>query len=95
MNTVPHFSFPDSFRVLRHWINNIQIQNPTMAHWICRLIPSHCVFERNITWLGRTYHIPALCQLNPIYNEIISLRFRALTYLADNCGEDISRYLKY
>ncbi|MDY7024694.1 MAG: Mo-dependent nitrogenase C-terminal domain-containing protein, partial [Cyanobacteriota bacterium] len=37
-------------------------------------------------------HIPPLCKLNPVYDELISLRFRALCYLADECGEDITPY---
>ncbi|MDE5116162.1 MAG: nitrogenase, partial [Trichodesmium sp. St2_bin2_1] len=28
----------------------------------------------------------------PLYNELIHLRFRALCYLADVCGEDITSY---
>ena len=36
--------------------------------------------------------IPPLCKLNPVYEEVVYLRFRALCYLADCCGEDIQRY---
>lgn len=42
---------------------------------------------------GRTYHIPPLCKLNPLYNEVMALRFRALSYLSDTCGEDITPYI--
>lgn len=37
--------------------------------------------------------IPPLCQLNPFYEEVVMLRFRALTYLSDVCQEDISQYV--
>ncbi|MHC5727587.1 MAG: Mo-dependent nitrogenase C-terminal domain-containing protein, partial [Nostoc sp.] len=33
-----------------------------------------------------------MCKLNPLYNELVYLRFRALCYLVDQCGEDIQSY---
>lgn len=83
----------DILAPLRKWLNNIQIDHPQFAHFLCQLIPCQCVFERDITLLGRTYHIPALCKLNPVYDELIYLRFRALTYLTDVCGEDVKNYI--
>jgi hypothetical protein len=54
---------------------------------ICQVIPSNCPFERTITLSGRTIlRIPPLCKLNPLYEELVALRFRALCYLADECG---------
>ncbi|MEM6437137.1 MAG: Mo-dependent nitrogenase C-terminal domain-containing protein [Cyanobacteria bacterium P01_D01_bin.115] len=81
------------FNPLRRWIDHIQVKNYTFAHLICRIIPCCCPFERDVSLFGRTVHIPALCELNPVYNELVSLRFRALSYLVDVCGEDITRYI--
>ncbi len=78
---------------LGNFVDNVQIKNSHLAHIICRIIPCCCPFERDIYLLGLTVHIPALCKLNPLYNEFVSLRFRALSYLADVCGEDISKYI--
>lgn len=79
---------------LRHWIDDIEIKNSKIARLFCKLIPSSCPFETDITLFGRTlFHIPALCKLNPLYNELMSLRFRSLSYLADVCGEDITQYI--
>ncbi|PSF39223.1 nitrogenase [Aphanothece hegewaldii CCALA 016] len=78
---------------LRTWINNLSINNPKVAHKICHLIPAQCPFARKIQFLGRTIvSIPPLCKINPVYDELMMLRFRALSYLADECGEDISAY---
>ena len=85
--------FFDPLAPLRHWIDSIEIRNRQLAHWICRIIPCQCFFERDIHLWGYTYHVPALCKLNPLYNEFVGLRFRALTYLADDCGEDIYPYI--
>jgi hypothetical protein len=90
--TYKKFSF-DLFYLLRLWVNGIQITNNKFAHFVCNLIPCTCPFERNITIFGQTFHIPALCKLNPLYNEFVSLRLRALTYLEGNCGEDITQYI--
>jgi hypothetical protein len=80
-------------RPLRQWLENLQIRDRQTAHRICGLIPAQCPFERTIALFGRpVLHIPPLCKLNPVYEELVGLRFRALCYLADECGEDISQY---
>lgn len=78
---------------LRQYLNNLEIRNESMAHFLCRLIPAQCPFESDIYLLGRKIcHIPPLCKLNPFYEEVVALRFRALCYLADECGQDIGCY---
>jgi Mo-dependent nitrogenase C-terminus len=83
----------DLLAPLRRGLNGINVNHPKFAHFLCQLIPCQCAFERDITLFNRTYHIPALCKLNPLYDELIGLRFRALTYLADVCGEDVTKYI--
>ncbi|BAZ42318.1 Mo-dependent nitrogenase family protein [Calothrix sp. NIES-4101] len=83
----------DVFKPLRNWIDNIQIRDRYFAHRICQSIPAQCPFERDVKLFGKTlFHIPPMCKLNPLYDEVVGLRFRALCYLADECGEDISQY---
>jgi hypothetical protein len=87
--TTKKFHF-DPFYFLRRWVNNIEVNNDKFAHFLCNLIPCSCPFERDVTILGKTFHIPALCKINPLYNEVVSLRLRALTYLEGDCAEDIT-----
>ncbi|MDJ0732893.1 MAG: Mo-dependent nitrogenase C-terminal domain-containing protein [Nostocaceae cyanobacterium] len=83
----------DIYQPLRQWLNNFQVSDQKLAHRLCKLIPAQCPFERDIKLFGKTMlHIPPMCKLNPLYEEVVGLRFRALCYLADNCGEDISQY---
>lgn len=83
----------DPWSPLRKWLDGIEVKNKTLARFLCQLIPTQCPFERDVKLFGRTlFHIPPLCKLNPIYDELIGLRFRALSYLADVCGEDVSQY---
>ncbi|NEQ95765.1 MAG: hypothetical protein F6K30_03380 [Cyanothece sp. SIO2G6] len=78
---------------LRQWLDNLDINDARVAHRIARLIPAQCPFERTVKLWGHTlFHIPPLCKLNPLYDELVTLRFRALCYLADTCGEDIQAY---
>jgi hypothetical protein len=78
---------------LRQWLEGLEIRDRETAHRICRLIPAQCPFERTVQLFGRTIlRIPPMCKLNPLYEEVVALRFRALCYLADECGEDISAY---
>ena len=83
----------DLLAPLRHWIDNIEIRNSSLAHLLCRLIPCTCPFERNLHVFGHTFHIPPLCKLNPLYNEVVYLRLRALSYLSDDCGIDVTQYI--
>ncbi len=79
---------------LKRWLNNRDINNASVAHFICQVIPCSCPFERDITVLGRTIlHIPPLCHLNPFYHEFVALRLKALSYLSDVCGENIDHYI--
>jgi len=83
----------DWFAPIRNWLDGVQVKTPALAHRLCQLIPAQCPFERTVTLFGQTlFHIPPLCKLNPVYEEVVALRFRALCYLADDCGEDISQY---
>ena len=73
---------------LRQWIDSLEINNPKMARLIYWLIPGNCPFERDVKVFGRTVlHIPPLCKLNPLYEQLVGLRFRSLCYLVDTCGE--------
>lgn len=83
----------DLLSPLRDWLDHLQVRDRTFAHLICRLIPCQCPFERDVFFLGRTLHIPPLCKLNPLYDQLVGLRFRALAYLTDICGEDVTHYI--
>ncbi|MFQ4141522.1 Mo-dependent nitrogenase C-terminal domain-containing protein [Chlorogloeopsis sp. ULAP02] len=78
---------------LRRFVDNIQVKNHHLAHLICQFIPCCCPFERSIKIFGCTFNIPALCKLNPLYDNFVGLRFRALSYLSDECGEDVTKYI--
>ncbi|MFQ4146556.1 Mo-dependent nitrogenase C-terminal domain-containing protein [Chlorogloeopsis sp. ULAP02] len=78
---------------LRHWLDSLQVRDRQFAHRLCTFIPAQCPFERDVKLFGRTFfHIPPMCKLNPLYEQLVGLRFRALCYLADECGEDVSQY---
>ncbi len=85
----------DPLHPLREWMDGIDIKNRKVAHFLCRLIPAQCPFERDVVVFGRkVVHIPAMCKLNPLYDQVVGLRFRALSYLADQCGEDVTPYVQ-
>ncbi|MBW4631773.1 MAG: nitrogenase [Iphinoe sp. HA4291-MV1] len=84
----------DALHPMRDWLDKLDIQDPRVARFLCKMIPSQCPFERDVTLFGRKIvHIPPLCKLNPLYEQLVGLRFRALSYLADDCGEDVSPYI--
>ena len=83
----------DPLALIREWLNNLEVKESKLAHRVCQMIPAQCPFERKIEMFGLTLiSIPPLCKLNPLYNELIYLRFRAISYLANECGEDITAY---
>ncbi|WP_404787129.1 Mo-dependent nitrogenase C-terminal domain-containing protein [Altericista sp. CCNU0014] len=78
---------------VRHWLDELEMHDPRVARFLCKLIPPQCPFERDVKLFGRkVVHIPPLCKLNPLYEQLVYLRFRALSYLADDCKEDVSKY---
>ncbi|AFY58206.1 tellurite resistance protein [Rivularia sp. PCC 7116] len=84
----------EALNPLRDWLDGLNIEDPKVAHFLCKMIPSQCPFERDVKLFGRKIvHIPPLCKLNPLYEQLVGLRFRALSYLADDCQEDISEYI--
>ncbi len=89
--THPHL---DPLHPLKDWLDGMEMHDPRIARFVCKMVPSQCPFERDVKLFGRkVIHIPPMCKLNPIYDQLVGLRFRALSYLADECDEDISEYI--
>lgn len=81
----------DVLNPVREWLDGLNIQDPKVARFLCKLIPSQCPFERDINLFGhKVVHIPPMCKINPLYEQLVGLRFRALCYLSDKCHEDIT-----
>jgi tellurite resistance protein len=84
----------DALKPVKEWLDHIEVHDPRLARFLCKMIPSQCPFERDIKLFGhKIVHIPPMCKLNPLYEQLVGLRFRSLSYLADDCGEDVTSYL--
>ena len=85
----------DVLHPVKEWLEDMEVKDPRLAKFVCKVIPPQCPFERDINLFGRTVaHIPPLCKLNPLYEQFTMLRFRSLSYLADECGEDVTKYVQ-
>ena len=83
----------DVLKPARTLLDDLEVEDPRLARFLCKLIPSQCPFERDVKLFGhKVVHIPPLCKLNPLYEQLVGLRLRALCYLADDLGEDVSQY---
>ena len=83
----------DLFKPLRNWLENIPVKDEKTAQRIVSLIPADCPFERDIKIFGRVVgHIPPMCKLNPLYDQFVMLRFKAMCYLVDECGQDAAAF---
>jgi hypothetical protein len=75
---------------LRQWLDTLEIRDRDLAWFLYKAIPGQCPFERDIVLFGhKVLHIPPLCKLNPLYEQLVGLRFRAMCYLVDCCGETL------
>ncbi|MBD0267942.1 MAG: nitrogenase [Cyanobacteria bacterium Co-bin8] len=84
----------DPLKPARVWLDQLEVHDPRLARFVCKLIPPQCPFERDVVMFGhKLIHIPPMCKLNPLYDQLVGLRFRALSYLADDCGEDVTPYI--
>ncbi len=79
----------DLLSPVRQWLDKMEIHDPKVARFLCRMIPAQCPFERDVVLFGRKIvHIPPMCKLNPLYEQLVGLRLRALAYLAER-GEEV------
>lgn len=78
---------------IRQQLESIEVNNPKLARFLCKLIPASCPFAREIKIFQYTIlRVPPLCKLNPLYEQVMELRFKCLSFLADECDEDITLY---
>jgi tellurite resistance protein len=92
--TSPPHPHPDALKPVKEWLDGMEVHDSRLARFICKMVPPQCPFERDITLFGhKIVHIPPMCKLNPLYDQLVGLRFRSLSYLADECKEDISEYI--
>lgn len=85
---------PDLLNPIKKWLDKIEIKDQRVAKFVCKMVPPQCPFERDIKIFGhKIVHIPPMCELNPLYDQLVGLRFRSLSFLADDCHEDISPYI--
>ena len=84
----------DLLHPIKEWLDEMDIHDPRLARFICKMVPPQCPFERDIELFGhKLVHIPPMCKLNPLYEQLVGLRFRSLSFLADDCQEDVSDYV--
>ena len=69
------------FTWFKKLIQIMPIDKYKVAQVLCQLIPESCPFQRDISLGGYIFHIPSLCKLNPFYESLMMLRFRALNYI--------------
>lgn len=83
----------DILKPIKQWLERVPVEDKRIAHRIVAIIPADCPFERDINFFGKTWaHIPPMCKLNPLYEQLVMLRFKAMCYLVDECGEDGSAF---
>ena len=68
---------------LKQWLDELDPGDERISSFIVHLIPSQCPFERDIILFGRKLvHIPPMCKINPLYEQLVALRFRCLGHLS-------------
>jgi len=88
-----HVHHKDVLQPIKNWLDGWEVHDPRVARFVCKMIPPQCPFERDLVLFGhKIVHIPPMCKINPLYEQLVGMRFRALCYLADDCGEDVSSY---
>jgi hypothetical protein len=56
--------------------------NKQLAQLIVNLIPATCPFNKSFKLGNFKLTIPSLCKINPFYDQLINLRYVALTELS-------------
>lgn len=68
---------------IKQVLDGIQVENKAQANLLCTLIPSACPFARTLKLGTFKLVIPPLCKVNPFYDNLMMLRFKAQCYLAE------------
>lgn len=68
---------------IKRTLEAIEVTNQEQANLLCTLIPSACPFARTINLGIFKLVIPPLCKINPLYEDLMMLRFKAQCYLAE------------
>ncbi|MEB3156555.1 MAG: Mo-dependent nitrogenase C-terminal domain-containing protein [Cyanobacteriota bacterium] len=69
---------------LKAWLEELDPVDPAVARFLVRLIPAQCPFERDVRLFGhKLVHIPPMCKINPLYEQLVGLRLRCLTTLEE------------
>ncbi len=67
---------------VRDWLDAIEPREPAVTRLLVKPIPAQCPIERDVVVFGRKLaHIPPLCQINPLFDQLMGLRFRCLCFL--------------
>lgn len=67
---------------IRRWLDGFEPEDPAVARFLVHLLPAQCPFERDIVLFGhKLVHIPPMCRVNPLYDQLMALRFRCLCTL--------------
>jgi hypothetical protein len=67
---------------IRRWLDGFEPEDPAVARFLVKLLPAQCPFERDIVLFGhKIVHIPPMCRVNPLYDQLMALRFRCLCTL--------------
>ncbi len=84
--------FISPFTYIKNKLESWEIKEKKVAQKIVIFIPSQCPFARDIYWGDRKIlTIPPLCKINPFYEDLMMLRFKALCFLSE-IGDDITPY---
>ena len=72
------------YNFIKEKLESLEINRKETAEKIVKLIPSQCPFAKEIKVFDRMIcKIPPLCKLNPFYDDLMVLRFRALCFLSE------------
>ena len=75
---------------VRRWLDGIEPSDPAVARFLVRLIPAQCPFERDVKLFGwKVVHIPPMCKINPLYDQLVALRFRCLCRLEESVDSTV------
>lgn len=55
----------DPLKPARDWLDQLEVQDPRLARFVCKLIPSQCPFERDVVLFKKSW-----CTFPPCANSI-------------------------
>ena len=67
----------EPLKPVQEWLDHLDVEDPRLAKFLCKMSPPQCPFERDIQLFGhKVVHIPPMCKVQKCSQKMGQICFR-------------------